>query len=69
MRRMFVHKCLGRVVCKKFRDNEQPDFLLAVKSFLKHVTAIAVHCELDDATADGLKDSKHVSEILDTVNR
>jgi hypothetical protein len=48
---MLVHERLGRVASKKFGDNEQPDVLLAVQGFLKHVTAIAVHSELDNTTA------------------
>jgi hypothetical protein len=51
MGRVLVNKCLSRIASQKFRDNEQPDVLFAVKSFLKHVTAITVRCELDDATA------------------
>jgi hypothetical protein len=50
MRRVFVHERLGWVTGEKFRDDEQPDFLLAVKGFLKYVATIAVGCKLDDAT-------------------
>lgn len=51
MGRVLVHKRLGRIASQKFRDDEKSDILFAVESFLKHVTAITIHCELNDATA------------------
>jgi len=52
MRCVLVDKRLGRIASQKFRDNEQPDVLFAVESFLKHVTAVTIRGEFDNATAE-----------------
>jgi hypothetical protein len=52
MRSVFVDESLSRITGEQFRDDKQPDVLLAVESLLKHVAAVTVHCELDNATAD-----------------
>jgi hypothetical protein len=50
MRCMLVDKGQGWVIYQKLRDYEQPNVLLAVESFLKDMTIIAVHHKFNDST-------------------